>query len=272
MKKNAYNGTVTKKDMWTLFWRGMLLQLSWNFERMQGLGYCYCVLPILKKLYKNNPEGLKKAVQRNLEFFNTTAYMALPILGTTVAMEERLAEHGDVEPAAISSVKVSLMGPLAGIGDSLFWNTLVPICAGIGISLATDGSLLGPIIFLILYNIFTTAVRWIGVTKGYELGTGIIEKMSGGVMQRITQAATIIGLMVVGVMTATNVNVPIALTVGQGEAVKSVATILDGIMPKLLPLCLTWGTYKLMKKGASATKIMLGIIVACVLLAAVGVF
>ncbi len=270
MKKIDYSGAVTKKDMFKLFWRGMLLQLSWNFERMQGLGYCYCILPILKKLYKDNPEGLKKAVKRNMEFFNVTAYMALPILGITTAMEERLAKEGDVDEAAISSVKVALMGPLSGIGDSLFWNTLIPICAGIGISLATDGSLLGPIVFLILYNIFTTAVRWIGVTRGYQLGTGIIEQLSGGVMQRISQAATIIGLMVVGVMTATNVSVPLALTFG--PAAKDLASVLDGIMPKLLPLCLTWGTYKMMKKGVSATKIMLGIIIVCVLLAAIGVF
>ena len=270
MAKKTYNGEITKKDMWTLFWRGMLLQLSWNFERMQGLGYCYCVLPILKKLYKNNPEGLKRAVKRNLEFFNTTAYMALPILGVTAAMEERLAKEGDIDEASISSVKVSLMGPLAGIGDALFWNTLVPICAGIGISLATDGSLIGPIIFLLLYNVFTTAVRWIGVTKGYELGTGIIEKMSGGIMQCISQAATIIGLMVVGVMVATNVNVPIALTFGPAN--KPLIDVINGIMPKILPLTFSWITYKLMKKGVSATWIMLGIIVICLLGALVGIF
>ena len=270
MAKNTYTGEITKKDMWTLFWRGMLLQLSWNFERMQGLGYCYCILPILKKIYRDNPEGLKKAVKRNLEFFNTTAYMALPILGVTAAMEERLAKEGDIDEGSISSVKVSLMGPLAGIGDAMFWNTLVPICAGIGISLATDGSLIGPIAFLILYNIFTTAVRWIGVTKGYELGTGIIEKMSGGIMQRITRAATIIGLMVVGVMVATNVKVPIALTFGPAN--KPLLDVINGIMPGILPLILTWVTYRLMKKGVSATKIMLGIIGICLLGALVGIF
>ena len=121
MTKNIYTGEVTKKDMWTLFWRGMLLQLSWNFERMQGLGYAYCVLPILKKLYKDNPEGLKKAVKRNMEFFNTTAYMALPILGTTIAMEERLAKEGDIEESTISSVKVSLMAP---------WPVSAILCSG----------------------------------------------------------------------------------------------------------------------------------------------
>ncbi len=272
MKKHTHQGIITKKDMWILFWRGMLLQLSWNFERMQGLGYCYCVLPVLRKLYKDDPEGLKKAVQRNLEFFNTAPYMALPILGTTVAMEERLAVQGDIDGAAISSVKVSLMGPLAGIGDSLFWNALLPVCAGIGVSLSTDGSLTGTIVFLLLYNVFTIAVRWNGLVKGYEMGTGIIEKMSGGVMQRITQAATIVGLMAVGVMVATNVEIPLALTIGQGESAKSVLTILDGIMPKFLPLCLTWGTYRLVKKGVSATKIMLWIIVICVVLAGIGVF
>lgn len=272
MKENTYNGTVTKKDMIQVFFRGMLLQLSWNYERMQGLGYCYCVLPILKKLYKNNPEGLKKAVQRNLEFFNTTAYMALPILGTTIAMEERLAEKGDIEESAISSVKVSMMGPLAGIGDSLFWYTLIPICAGIGISLSTNGSLLGPIVFLLLYNTFTTAVRWFGVTKSYEMGTGFIEKFSGGVLQRFTEAATIIGLMVVGVMTATNVKVPLAVTIGQGEAVKNLSDILNGIMPNLLPLVLTWLVYKLMKKGVSTTKILFGIIIISIVCAFFGIF
>ena len=272
MKNTETKGTVTKKELIQVFLRGFLLQLSWNYERMQGLGYCYCVLPILKRLYKDRPEQLKKAVQRNLEFFNTNAYLALPILGTTIAMEERLAEKGDIDESAISSIKVSLMGPLAGVGDSLFWFTLLPICAAIGISIGTGGSLLGPIVFLLLYNVFSIAVRWFGVMKGYELGTGLIEKLSGGVMQRITEAATIIGLIVVGVMTATMISVPLTVSIGQGDAAKSLTDILNSIMPNLLPLVFTWITYKLMKKGTSATKILLGIIVICVICAFIGIF
>lgn len=272
MKTEASTDGITRRDLMAIFLRGMLLQLSWNFERMQGLGYCYCILPILKKLYRNDPDALKKAVKRNMEFFNTTPYMALPILGISIAMEERLAKKGDIDGSSISSVKLALMGPLGGVGDSLFWYTLIPICAGIGVSLSADGSLLGPVVFLVMYNIFTIAVRWFGVAKGYALGAGMIDRFSDGVIKRITEGASIVGLMVVGVMTATNVEVPLELSIGQGDAAKSLTDILNGIMPNLIPLLLVWGIYMLTKKGVSATKLMLGIIVGCVALAYMGVF
>lgn len=272
MKTQIQQNDVTRNDLIAIFFRGMLLQLSWNFERMQGLGYCYCILPVLKKLYRNEPEKLKQAVQRNLEFFNTTPYMALPILGISIAMEERLARKGDIDGTAISSVKLALMGPLGGVGDSLFWYTLIPICAGIGISLSENGSLLGPVVFLLLYNIFTIAVRWWGVMKGYALGAGLIDRLSDGVIQRVTEAASIVGLMVVGVMTATNVTAPINISIGQGEAAQPLTEILDGIMPNLLPLLLVWVVFMLMRRGVSATKLLLGIIAGCVALAYAGVF
>lgn len=274
MKKEKFNfsGVVTKRDLVKVFFRTFLLQLSWNYERMQGLGYCYCVLPLLKKIYKNKPEALKRAVKRNLEFFNTNSYMANPIISTTIAMEERLAQDEGMDESAISSIKVSLMGPLAGIGDSLFWFTLIPICAGIGVSLATNGSLLGPLAFLLVYNVFSIAVRYIGTIKGYELGANFLDKLSGGIMQRISEAATIVGLMVLGVMSATMIDVPLVITIGSGDSAKTLTEILDTIMPNLLPLLLTLLVYKLMKKGVSTTKILFGVIIFSIIGSYVGIF
>ncbi len=271
-EKFKFNGVITKKDLLKVFFRTFLLQLSWNYERMQGLGYCYCVLPLLKKIYKNNPQALKKSVKRNLEFFNTNSYMANPIISTTLAMEEKLAQDDNMDESAISSIKVSLMGPLAGIGDSLFWFTLIPICAGIGISLAAGGNLLGPLAFLIVFNIFSIALRYIGTMKGYELGANFLDKLSGGIMQRISEAATIVGLMVLGVMTATMIDVPIVLTIGSGDSAKTLTEIVDTIMPNLIPLLLTLLVYKLMKKGVSTTKILLGVIVFSILGSYIGLF
>ena len=114
---------ITKRDLIRIFWRGIGMQFSWNYERMQALGYCWSILPALKKLQKDDPEGLKESVTRNLEFFNTHPYMAMPIMGVSVAMEEKLARDHSVDGNAISSTKVAMMGPLAGIGDSFFWFT-----------------------------------------------------------------------------------------------------------------------------------------------------
>lgn len=270
--KYEYSGVITKRDLISVVWRGIFLQLSWNYERMQALGYCYCILPILKKLYKDDPEGLKKAVTRNLEFFNTQPYMAMPIMGTTIAMEERLATKGDVQETAISSIKVSLMGPLAGIGDSMFWFTIFPICAGIGIGLSQGGNIFGPIMFVLLFSIFNVGTRYLGVVKGYELGAGFIEKLSGGVMQRISEAATIIGLMVLGVMSATMIVIPLTFTIGQGTSAMTLQGIFDSVMPNLLPLLATLLVYKLMKKGMSTTKVLFGTIAICILGAVIGIF
>lgn len=264
---------VSKKDLFKVFFRGIFMQLSWNYERMQALGYCWVLFPILKKIYKDQPEKLQESVKRHLEFFNTHPYMAMPIMGTTIAMEEQLANGGDVDGKTISSIKVAMMGPLAGIGDSFFWFTLFPICAGIGVSLANDGSILGPLVFLLLFNAFNFGTRYFGLIYGYKFGNTFIEKISGdSVMQRISEATTLVGLMVLGVMTATMVKVPLDFVVGKGEQALSLQMIFDGIMPNLVPLLLTLGVYKAIKKGISNTMVLFSLILLSILGAWIGVF
>ena len=167
----------------------------------------------------------------------------------------------------------SMMGPFAGIGDSLFWFTIFPICAGIGISLATGGSILGPIVFLIIYNVFTIGTRYIGLFQSYRMGINFVEKLSGSaVMQRLTEATTIIGLMVLGVMSATMVKVPLDYVVGEGTQAMTLQGIFDGVMPNLIPLLVTLGIYMGMKKGQSATKLLLLLIVISIIGAVIGLF
>lgn len=264
---------ITKKDLRRVFVRGIGMQYSWNYERMQGLGYCWTILPILKKIYKDDLDGLNEAVCRNLEFFNTHPYMAMPIMGVSLAMEEKKAISHDVDGSSISSIKVAMMGPLAGIGDSFFWFTLFPICAGIGVSLSAGGNILGPIAFLILFNIFNIGTRWFGLKYGYQFGSEFVEHLSGSsMMQRLSEGTTLVGLMVLGVMTATMVHVPLDFVIGKGEQAMSLQTIFDGIMPNMIPLLLTLGVYFLIKKGMSTTKVLFLVILLAVLGAVVGLW
>lgn len=126
---------VTKNDLKKMFLRGLALEYSWNYERQQNMGYCYAMLPIIKKLYKKKEEQIE-AVKRHMEFFNTTPYVSTLVLGISTAMEESNANNEDFDTSSISSVKASLMSPLAGIGDSLFWGTLRVIATGVGTSLS----------------------------------------------------------------------------------------------------------------------------------------
>lgn len=124
---------LTKSDRLKVMWRSMLLQGSWNYERMQNGGWCYSLIPALRKLYPNK-EDQKAALQRHLVFFNTHPYLASPILGVTLALEEEKANGKEIEDQAIQGVKVGMMGPLAGVGDPVFWYTVRPIVGSLGAS------------------------------------------------------------------------------------------------------------------------------------------
>src|SRR5574337_1009120 len=144
--------TLDKKIRRSVMWRSMFLQGSWNYERMQNGGWAYSLIPALKKLYPSGEEA-KEALKRHLEFFNTHPYVAAPIIGVTLALEEERANGADIDDAAIQGVKVGMMGPLAGIGDPVFWFTVRPILGALGASLAQSGNIMGPIIFFLGWNI-----------------------------------------------------------------------------------------------------------------------
>lgn len=260
MTKNSNtmdNGKLTKKDLMRVFWRSFTMEWSWNYERQMNLGYCYSMIPIIDKLYDNKEERIA-AYQRHLEFYNVTPWVSTFPLGISVAMEEKNANKEEIDPASINGVKVAMMGPLSGLGDSFFWGTLRIIAMGIGTSLALQGNILGPILFLLIFNIPALLVRYYGLFAGYKLGVGFLEKIkSSGLMDKLTFAASLIGLMVVGAMVASMVNFNMPLTIGSGEDSITINEMFDNIVPGLLPLLFTGFVYYLVKKEVRAHWILL---------------
>ncbi|WP_282672000.1 PTS system mannose/fructose/sorbose family transporter subunit IID [Lactococcus lactis] len=191
--------TLDKKIRRSVMWRSMFLQGSWNYERMQNGGWANSLIPALKKLYPSGEEA-KEALKRHLEFFNTHPYVAAPIIGVTLALEEERANGADIDDAAIQGVKVGMMGPLAGIGDPVFWFTVRPIVGAIAASLATGGSIIAPLFFFIVWNAIRIAFLWYTQEFGYKSGSAITKDLGGGLLQTVTKGASILGMFVLGVL------------------------------------------------------------------------
>ena len=190
---------LTKSDRKKVWWRSTFLQGSWNYERMQNGGWAFSLIPALKKLYPQ-PTEAQAALKRHLEFFNTHPYVAAPILGVTLALEEDKANGAEIDEAAIQGVKVGMMGPLAGIGDPVFWFTVRPILGAIAASLATSGSVIAPLFFFIVWNVLRTGFLWYTQELGYKQGSNITNDLSGGLLQTITKGASILGMFVMGIL------------------------------------------------------------------------
>lgn len=190
---------LSKSDRQKVWWRSTFLQGSWNYERMQNLGWAYSLIPAIKKLYTKK-EDQAAALERHMEFFNTHPYVAAPIIGVTLALEEERANGAAIDDAAIQGVKIGMMGPLAGIGDPVFWFTVRPILGALGASLAASGNILGPLIFFIAWNAIRMAFLWYTQELGYRAGSEITKDMSGGILQDITKGASILGMFILAVL------------------------------------------------------------------------
>ena len=190
---------LSKSDRQKVWWRSQFLQGSWNYERMQNLGWAYSLIPAIKKLYTTK-EDQAAALERHLEFFNTHPYVAAPIMGVTLALEEERANGTETDDAAIQGVKIGMMGPLAGIGDPVFWFTVRPILGALGASLAASGNLVGPLLFFFGWNAIRMAFLWYTQEFGYKAGSEITKDMSGGILKDITKGASILGMFILAVL------------------------------------------------------------------------
>ncbi len=188
---------LSKRDRISVWWRSTFLQGSWNYERMQNGGWAYSMIPAIKKLYKTKEERAD-ALKRHLEFFNTHPYVASPVIGVTLALEEERANGAPVDDTAIQGVKVGMMGPLAGIGDPVFWFTIRPILGALAASLALTGNILGPILFFVLWNLIRMGFTWYTQEFGYKAGSKISDDLSGGLLRDITKGASILGMFILG--------------------------------------------------------------------------
>ena len=286
---------LSQADRKKVWWRSQLLQGSWNYERMQNLGWAYSLIPAIKKLYTNK-EDQAAALKRHLEFFNTHPYVAAPIMGVTLALEEEKANGTDIEDAAIQGVKIGMMGPLAGIGDPVFWFTVRPILGALGASLAQAGNIAGPLIFFIGWNHIRMAFLWYTQELGYKAGSEITKDMSGGILKDITKGASILGMFILAVLVERwvsivfTVNLPgKVLSKGayiewpkgnvSGDQLKTILgqvndklsfdkiqvdTLqkqLDSLIPGLMGLLLTFACMWLLKKKVSPITIIIGLFV-----------
>lgn len=239
---------LDKKTLNQMAWRSVFLQGSFNYERMQAAGWLYGIIPGLKKIHTDK-EDLALSMEHNLEFFNTHPFLVTFVMGIVMSLEQQKADI-----STIRAVRVAAMGPLGGIGDAIFWFTLVPIAAGISANMALNGSILGPIVFLLMFNVVQFGVRYWLMHWSYNLGIKAIETLTKNAKE-FTRAASILGILVVGALTSLYGGTTIAVTIPNGESPIVLQTILDGILPKLIPLGLTLGLYWLIKnKNWSAVK------------------
>ena len=190
---------LSKSDRQKVWWRSTFLQGSWNYERMQNLGWAYALIPAIKKLYTSK-EDRAAALKRHLEFFNTHPYVAAPIIGVTLALEEERANGAEIDDTALQGVKIGMMGPLAGVGDPVFWFTVRPILGALGASLAMAGNIVGPLLFFFGWNIIRMAFLWYTQELGYKAGSEITKDLSGGIIQKITKGASILGMFILAVL------------------------------------------------------------------------
>lgn len=210
---------LSKKDRMSVAVRHQFLQGSWNYERMQNGGWCYSIVPAIKKLYPNKEDQIA-ALKRHMEFYNTHPYVSAPVMGVTLALEEERANGAEVDDAAIQGVKVGMMGPLAGVGDPVFWFTLRPILGALGASLALSGNIVGPLLFFVVWNVVRFGFIWYTQEFGYKVGSSIASDLSGGLLGKITQGASILGMFIIGSLVQRWVSVsftPIVSTVTQSE-------------------------------------------------------
>lgn len=244
---------IGSADLVTMVWRSLFLQASFNYERMQGCGWLYGILPALKKIHTNRAD-LAKSMRMHLEFFNTHPFLVNFIMGVVIAMEENKKDQN-----TIRAIKVATMGPLGGIGDALCWLTLLPITAGLGASMAmgADPNPAGPIIFLVLFNIVHFGLRFGLMNYGYYTGVKALATMKEQT-QKISHAASIIGLTVVGGLIASMIKLNIAWVIVVGQAsIPLQEKVFDAIMPNMLPFAYTILMYYLLKKSFSPVKLIL---------------
>lgn len=265
--------SITKKDLRKMFWYSIPFYSGWSMERQAASGCVFTMMPLLKKLYKDQPEKLKESLVRNNELYAINDQFHEFVAGVLISMEEQNAKTDGFDTSAISNVKVALMGPLAGVGDSFFLGTLRVIAISIGASLMAKGNPLGILMFLLVWNVPCFLVKYFGTFLGYRLGVNFITKAAeSGIMQKIMEAAGMLGMMAIGAMSVTSVHTNFALAIGSGEGATTIQTVLDSIMPACASIGLTWGMYALLRKKIHPLILIFGTMIVCVLLSAIGIF
>lgn len=232
---------LDKQTLNKMVWRSLFLQASFNYERMQACGWLWGILPGLEKIHTNK-DDLATSMGHNLEFFNTHPFLVTFVMGIVLSLEQQKADI-----PTIRAVRVAAMGPLGGIGDAIFWFTLVPIDAGICANMAISGNPVAPFLFLIVFNVVQFAVRYKLMYWSYDMGTKAITVLTANAKE-FTHAASMLGVFVVGALTCNYGATTVKIVIQNGDAPIDIQSILNGILPMLIPLAFTLMIYNLIKK------------------------
>jgi PTS system mannose-specific IID component len=250
---------LSKKDLfWSYFLWLNWSQQSYNYERLQAMGFTFALIPAIKKLY-DKVEDQIAALKRHMVFFNTEpSHIGISILGMVLAMEEKKANGGDISDEDINAVKIGLMGPLAGVGDSWFQGIVFPILLSLGAGMAIEGNYLGPFVFVIPFLVQMFAVGWTVFNIGYNQGKSAIANILGNKKFKVAiESLTVLGMLVVGTMAAQRVNIALNIGFTVGQTPVDLQSILDSLAPGLVPLLVVLGVYGLLSKKVNPIWIVL---------------
>jgi mannose PTS system EIID component len=261
---------LTRADVRRSFWLWTFFShANYNYERLQGTAFAQAMVPILKKLYKD-PEDLKAGLKRHLVFFNTEPNVGGIIHGAVIAMEEQRANGADIDDDTINSVKSGLMGPLAGVGDTISQGTITPILLSIGIGMAQAGNILGPIFYFVAEVAIMIGLAYFFWFQGYDRGReGVTALLRSGALDRLVLGAGALGNLVLGALAYQFVHVYVTLTLIVGDGHFELNELLASIMPGILPLLFTLLTWWLLTKRRISPILLL---VVYIVVAMVGAF
>lgn len=273
MQNEIKESILTEKDIRTAYFRWYnYCEISNSYERMQTVAFCYAISGILKKLYPVKEE-FKAALQRHLNFFNSQGIWGSSLLGVAAALEEEKALGKEISDETIINVKTGLMGPMAGIGDTIDWGTWKPLFFSIAASFSINGGIAGFFICF-LFALVPFLEGWYLSRLGYRLGRDAISRLlEGGWIKQLIMGSGILGLFMVGALTASNVTlqIPIAFTMGGTET--TIQAILDSILPGLVPLALVLGIYTYFRtKGQKFGRVVFFLLALCMVGSLIGLF
>lgn len=264
---------LTKQDLNKLWYRW---QVGWfsssSYEKLESHAFAWSYLPFAEKYYKDDVEGRKRLLVRHSQFYNTEPQTGTLINGIVASLEEDIALRGEVPEELPTTIKTTLMGPIAGLGDSVIQGIIVPTLLSIGMSLAASGSPVGPIFYIISWLCVGLAISYGCFRYGYRMGLGAIDTIVGESSRRLMDAVNVLGVIVVGTLAASSVALSTVVQIPNGSEMASLQATLDGVFPGLLALIatlLTW--YALKKKGLSGTKVLIIQVIAVIVLCVIGV-
>lgn len=250
---------LTKKELRQIWYRWGFTHLSsMSYEKLQAHAWAFSYIPFAEKYYKDDPEAKRRLYLRHSMFYNTEPQTGQMINGIVASMEEEIALGKNVPEELPVNIKATLMGPLAGIGDSLIQGIIVPILLSIAMGMAANGNPIGPLFYILAYGILGPLISYLSFFYGYKLGVNAIDNIIGDNVKRITDAFNVLGIMVVGGLAAGNIVLNSTLEIPMGESMRSLQSVLDDIFPKILPLSMVLIAWWLVSaKQLSATKVIL---------------